>query len=111
MQSDGWPAVRKWHQAVNQADLELAADVLVGGPKGAGQGRDLFLEWVASAGIHLIPVASHEVDPTRIAVEQDATWHGNDEPARVVTLFRVENGLVAEAMRYSSLEEALASAH
>ena len=66
IRSDLPEPIRRWHRAVNDRDLEVAAaavtdDVVVGGPQGRASGRQLFLDWIERAGITLQPVAWHPV--------------------------------------------------
>ncbi|MUL42442.1 nuclear transport factor 2 family protein [Streptomonospora sp. PA3] len=109
--SDDRAAVRAWHRAVNDRDLDAAGRIAapgirVGGPKGRAEGVDVFLDWIAHAGIRLEPVAWHPVGPGRVVVEQDARWPDRPDadtggqPVRTATLFTVDGGRVVEALRF-----------
>jgi hypothetical protein len=113
-----WQAVHEWHRVVNERDLDAARhivtdDVSIGGPKGQASGRDVFIDWIAHAGIRLVPVSWHPVTDTTIVVVQDATWPGRTDsdpaaaPIRLATLFRLEDGRIAAALRFDSLRQAL----
>ncbi|PRX98430.1 nuclear transport factor 2 family protein [Allonocardiopsis opalescens] len=115
--SDDWGPVHGWHRAVNERDTDearrvAAPGIVLGGPKGTAAGVDVFVEWITRSGIRLVPVAWHPVDGRRVVVEQDATWPGNPAvppdapPVRTATLFTVDGGRVAAALRYDEGAEA-----
>jgi hypothetical protein len=114
--------VADFHQAVNAADSArllalVTPDVEVGGPRGGGSGAALVADWVARAGITLIPgrvFARRDVLDV-LVVEQDASWKdaatGAAGPAQpLATVLRLRRGRIAAILRYPSLAEALAAA-
>lgn len=112
-------AVLKWHEALNDGDIErLVAlsdpEIEVGGPRGSGRGARLLLEWVNRANIRLDPRRIfHESDT--VVVEQEAEWRFADtgEVAggqTVASVFAVCDGLVASVLRYDNLADALCAA-
>lgn len=119
--TDKWPEIRAWHEVVNRGASGSAAtvathDVTVGGPRGAAEGLGVLEGWIAGAGIHLVPVAWHEVSGRVVVVEEDATWPrrpGADPGApaiRVATAYAVRDGKVAAILRHDSLEAAMDAA-
>lgn len=112
--------VQRWHRAVNAQDLERAGelvtnDVFVGGPRGTGNGRQEFLDWVNRAGIQLTPVSWHHVDDQTVVVAQEAAWPEQPETGtghtavETATLFRLRDDKVSEIRRFNELDEALAA--
>src|SRR5918998_452012 len=110
-------AVAEWHASVNDGDPERAAravgdPVVVLGPRGAGPiTPEQFAGWVERSGIRLVPRVWHAVGERLVVVEQDATWPDSETPARVATVFRVQDGKVTAALRLPTLEAALQLAH
>jgi hypothetical protein len=108
--------VLKWHEAVNTADLDRARDavsdpIVISGPHGSGViSSSEFTEWMVRSGVRLQPVNWHPVSEEIVVVEEDATWPETPDPVRVATVFRVAQGRVTAALRYSDLEQALAFA-
>jgi hypothetical protein len=106
-------AVTEWHASVNLGDPQRCAravgdPVVVLGPRGAGSiTPEQFAEWVARSGITLVPRSWHPVSERLVVVEQDATWPGSAEPARVATVFRISRGRVTAALRLPDLASAL----
>ncbi len=114
--SDEIAVVRAWHEAVNAADVErLTAlssdDIVVGGPRGTGQGAQLLRDWFGRAGIRLEPRQVFQRQEV-VVVEQDAAWPapGADTasgPQVVASAFVVRAGRVASVMRHPDLTTAL----
>lgn len=120
MNANDWKPVVDWHRVVNTRDIDGASivvtpDIEVGGPKGRARGIDVFVSWVAQAGIHLQPLSYRPVSSIDIIVEQAATWPGSAAaetgaaPITVATLFRLEGSRVCKAVRFDSVDEALAA--
>jgi hypothetical protein len=107
--------VLTWHVALNAAETDRlialsTPDIAVGGPRGTGTGAELLRDWVARAGIRLEPRRTYVQGP-RVVVEEIAQWRAADgsltEPLTLASVFVVCDGLVAEVVRYESLEAAL----
>ena len=111
--------IEAWHTAVNAGDGAAAEalctdDVQVGGPRGAGRGRDLLVGWVGHAGVRLEPLRWF-CGGDGAVVEQDARWvdGGTRElttPVRVATTFGVADGRICRVLRHTGLDDALAAA-
>lgn len=107
--------IEAWHTAVNAGDGVAAGalctdDVQVGGPRGAGRGRDLLVGWVGHAGVRLQPLRWF-CGGTGAVVEQDARWADGDgftAPVRVATAFGVDGRQISRVLRHTDLDEALA---
>jgi hypothetical protein len=119
--TEDWAPVHHWHRAVNDKNLiaaraVVAADIVMGGPKGESVGVEAFVEWIGHAGIHLEPISWHPVDDQTVVVEQNASWPSNPEadpaagPVSVATLFQLDGERVKVALRFDELHEALAAA-
>lgn len=110
-------AVNRWHETVNDGDLEGAASavtdpIVVLGPKGAGPITATgFADWVRRSGIRLAARSWHPISERLMVVEEDATWPESASPTRVATLFRVTEGKVSAALRLSDLKSALELAY
>ena len=113
---DAVSRVQTFHAALNAHDIEtlvdLAADdIMIGGPRGRGQGKDLLREWFARANATMQPkrwFGRGEV----IVVEQSATWHdaksGKVASQRTVaSAFGVQADRIVSLARYADLGEAL----
>ncbi|WP_305783107.1 hypothetical protein [Symbioplanes lichenis] len=110
--------IAAWHDAVNgreagAARAAMTDPVEVAGPRGAQViAAEAFVEWIFRSGIRLRPLRTHPVDATTVVVEQEATWDAAPEQVtRVATLFRVRDGAVSAARRYSTRDEALGYSH
>lgn len=105
--------INEWHEGVNAGDLGRSAaavgdPIVVLGPKGAGPiSPDQFADWVERSGIRLVPRSWHPISERLMVVEEDATWPENQKPARVATVFRVEDAKVTAALRLPDLRSAL----
>lgn len=108
--------VNRWHDALNRGDADALVeashdDVEVEGPRGPARGSDILREWVARAGIQLVPRRWFVKDGA-VVVEQTATWRGEDgqpgPPMTVASLFLVESSRVRRIARYDTLATALA---
>ena len=103
-----------WHVAVNNGDAATAAaacteDVIVGGPRGESTGRTAIEQWVASAGVRLMPRDCYDV-PGGIVVAQEATWSTDvaSGPIQVYSTFGLRNGSISSIHRFATLDEARA---
>lgn len=114
---DRFEIVRAWHEAVNRGDADALValsdeNIEVGGPRGLARGHAILRDWLDRAGIQLAPQRWF-ASSAELVVEQVATWRGPDDavtdPQLIASSFRVENGRVTRAVRYGSLEEALAA--
>lgn len=111
--------VRAFHDTLNAKDAAgvlalAAADVRIGGPRGAGEGKHLLEEWVAHASITMEPQRWFHAEGT-VTVEQVARWHDPDtgeetSSQRVATTFGIRDGLIASIARYGDIGEAVTSA-
>ena len=111
--------VTAWQAAANQQHLEqlLALSdpqIVLGGPRGAGQGHHLLREWVGRAGVQLTPrrIYAHG---EQVVIAQQAVWRDPETGAvtgerEVATRFRVVGQRIAEVVRYDNIAEALAAA-
>ncbi len=109
-------AVLKWHEALNDRDMERLIslsdpEIEVGGPRGSGRGTQLLREWVERANIRLEARRVFHRSET-VVVEQEAEWRsaetGEVSGSQIaVSTFAVRNGLVASVLRYDSLADAL----
>ncbi|HEV7664437.1 MAG TPA: nuclear transport factor 2 family protein [Chloroflexota bacterium] len=115
---DARATVLAWHAALNAGDvarlLSLSTeDVEVGGPRGSGRGAALLRDWVARAGIQLLPQNVIGTDET-LVVEQSACWLDSSgtltEPQMVASVFHVVGGQVASVLRYGDTADALSAA-
>ncbi|WP_155370675.1 hypothetical protein [Catellatospora vulcania] len=117
MESNLEDAINEWHASVNGGDLARSAQavgdpMIVLGPKGAGPiTPEQFADWVERSQIRLVPRSWHPVSERLMVVEQDATWPGNQTPARVATVFRVAGAKVTAALRLPDLKSALELAY
>ncbi|MFC3743819.1 hypothetical protein [Paractinoplanes deccanensis] len=108
--------IDRWHQAVNDGDLEAARrtvtdPVLVSGPRGTAPiTRDEFAEWIVRSGIEIRATALHPITAHITVAEQEARWPGSPDWTRVATVFRVNADRVDAVLRYPSLGEALDAA-
>jgi hypothetical protein len=111
--------IEAWHTAVNAGDGTAAGalctdDVQVGGPRGAGRGRELLVGWVGHA-VRLEPLRWF-CGGGGAVVEQHARWLDGDTgggltaPVRVATAFGVDSGRISRVLRHSDLDGALAAA-
>jgi hypothetical protein len=111
--------VEAWHHALNQGDVEammalVAADVIVGGPRGTTQGAAVVREWFGRANVRLIPLAYYSREQA-VVVQEEGEWI---DPAsgqvtgrqRVATHFVVADGLITSILRHDQLENALSEA-
>lgn len=98
---------------MNAGDPQLSAQaigdpIVVHGPQGAGPiSPEQFADWTQRSGIRLVPRSWHPVSERLMVVEEDATWHGDQTPTRVATVFRVSGAKVTAALRLSDLKSAL----
>jgi hypothetical protein len=115
MDLDG--AINRWHERVNDGDLEAVAGVVsdpvvVLGPKGAGPIDPAeFADWVERSGIKLVPRSWHPVSERLMVVEEDASWPESSARTRVATVFRVSGDKVSAALRLPDLNAALELAY
>lgn len=108
--------VNLFHEYLNAGKidsvLELVTDhVTIGGPRGQGvSGKHVVEEWFGRAQITMKPLRWFAREDI-IIVEQDATWHteNNPEPVRVATVFTITNNLISGIVRHGDVIEALAS--
>ncbi|WP_210481076.1 nuclear transport factor 2 family protein [Naasia sp. SYSU D00948] len=101
-----------WHVAVNAGDAEAAAsacteDVEMGGPEGSARGRDIMRDWVATAGVRLMPKEAYDI-PGGIVVAQEVTRPGQDRPERVYSAFGLRDGSISAVHQFPTLEQAKA---
>ena len=111
--------VRAFHDRLNARDVDgllaLAADeIRVGGPRGAGTGKQLLAEWVARANVTMHPQRWFHRGRT-VIVEQRAVWHGPDGgdetgSQTVATVFALADGGIASIARYGNIGEAVTGA-
>jgi hypothetical protein len=114
------PAVdvlRRWHEAVEGADVEGAVsccsdDVAVRGPRGVGHGRDLVRGWLQRSGISLVPQDELVERDGRFVVREVARWRtatGPEgaplEPTETWCVFTVSGGLITSIARYETPEQ------
>lgn len=119
--ADAVTLVLSWHASVNAQDIEGALalcheDVLIGGPRGDAQGRELVRQWLVRTGIHLEPQGSPEVDHGRVVVHDLARWRARENapaaaptdgavPTWVVFDVDVPAGLITALRRYETAED------
>ena len=101
-----------WHVAVNAGDAETAAsacteDVELIGPEGTSRGRDDMRDWVAKAGVRLMPKEAYDV-PGGIVVAQEVFHEGQDKPERIYSAFGLRDGSISGVYQFGTLEEARA---
>lgn len=107
------PLLRRWHDSVNDADLDgvravITDPIVVSGPQGTGTiTAGEFAAWVTRSGIRLQPRSWHPASDRVMVVEQDATWPGSAETVTVATMFRVTGERVSAALRFPELGDAL----
>jgi hypothetical protein len=112
--------VEEWLAAVNSRDQqrlsELSAeDVMIIGPRGSAQGRQVLTDWMGRAGFSAEALRWFCGADGSVVVEQDGRWSdpaGGTERgrARVACRFVVCDGAVARYQRHDTLPAALASA-
>ena len=112
--------VGKWHDALNQGDLDtlmalVAEDVDVSGPHGTTHGAAIVREWFGRANVRLIPLAYYTREQ-RIVVEEEGEWIDPISGVvtgsqRVATYFVVAQGMITHILRHDQLEVALAEAN
>jgi hypothetical protein len=106
-------AVARWHDAVNDRDLEAARSavtdpVVVNGPKGAATiTPDGFADWILRSGLSVEARSWHPVTDRVLVVEQDARWPQSPDRAQVATVFRVSGDRVSAALRFADLPAAI----
>lgn len=110
--------VQAWHDAVNARDIDAALaccrpDVVVGGPRGDGEGHDLMRAWLQRSGIELEPQEPLEERDGRVVVHELARWRTADAPAEVPSqepaetwvVFETAEGLVSAVRRYETADQ------
>ena len=104
-------ALRRWHEAVNAADLDAVAalcteDVAVRGPRGVGHGRQLVRDWLTRSGIRLEPLEPLVEQDGRFVLRERARWTTvAGEPVDTWCVFQVRDGLVSSIARYDTRDE------
>lgn len=107
--------VRIWHDALNEGDVErllahVTPDVEIAGPRGSAQGAEQVREWVARAGIRMVPTAWY-VRGDQVVTQEETSWTMPDgtlsEPMLIATAFQVTGGQVSKISRYSDVGAAL----
>lgn len=108
---DGDPdaaALRRWHEAVNAADLDAVAalctvDVAVRGPRGVGHGRQLVRDWLTRSGIRLEPLEPLIGDGGRFVIRERAQWTtAASDPVDTWCVFEVRDALISSIARYDT---------
>lgn len=104
-----------WFRHLAERDVEAvmalaAADVEVGGARGAGTGPELLREWVGRTRAELAPRRWFARDDVAV-VEYEATWRnraGQDMGRRVLVLtFRIDGERIGGIYRHDDLAAAL----
>jgi hypothetical protein len=104
-----------WFRHLAERDIDAvmalaAADVEVGGARGAGTGPELLREWVSRTRAELTPRQWFAKDDV-VVVEYEAAWRnraGDDMGRRVMVLtFRVENDRIGGIYRHDNLAAAV----
>jgi ketosteroid isomerase-like protein len=107
--------VRTWHDALNEGEVErllahVTPDVEVAGPRGSARGAEQVQEWVARAGIRMVPTAWY-VRGDQVVAQEETSWTMPDgtysEPMLIATAFQVTDGRVSRIARYSDIGAAL----
>lgn len=111
--------VRRWHEAVDDFDVDgalalCAPDVAVGGPRGEARGHEVMRAWLQRSGIQLEPQQPLSSDGSRVVVHELARWRTTadapaqapvDEAVPTWVVFQVRDGLVTAVHRYETAEE------
>lgn len=99
--------VLAWHDAINLGDAVAVrklttTDVRMSGPRSEGGegGQDVLVDWMNRSGIRLV-ARSHHLGNEAVVVEQDARWEGDPQVHHVASVFRLEDGLIADIARYA----------
>ena len=105
--------VEKWHEALNQGNVEEMAalvhpDVEIVGPRGSTQGVQMMREWFVRANVRLVPVAYFANGQTShghtLVVQENGEWI---DPATgdmqsslpVVTIFCITDQRITRIVR------------
>ncbi|MFB9180281.1 nuclear transport factor 2 family protein [Dactylosporangium sucinum] len=113
--------IQRWHAAVNAVDAaalaELATeDITVAGPRGAGHGRTVLLDWLRRAGLSYRPRRWFSDGHAGAVVEELVTWRDPatgevlTEDALVASRYVLSDGRISLYARHDALDEALARA-
>jgi hypothetical protein len=123
--------VESWHSAVNARDVEqlcalASRDVEVVGPRGAGRGHDVLMQWYRRGGLTAEPLRwfcgprgnvvveqrGRWFSPEAVTVEDSGRWFIPDTTSEriVASSFSVLAGRVVRYQRFDKLRDALAAA-
>lgn len=117
--SSATEVVQAWHDAVNRHDIDAALscchpDVVVGGPRGDGEGHDLMRAWLQRSGIGLEPQQELTEQEGRVVVHELAQWRTTQNapaaaptqaPAETWVVFEVTDALIGAVRRYETAED------
>ena len=102
-----------WVDKVNAQDVEGVLEVsdsnieLVG-PRGAGFGHDLLVQWMENTGVRLHTIARYANDHS-VVYEQEAVWENQDGHVIVYTFMEIKNGKITRLERFDNIDDAFST--
>ncbi|MDN7243116.1 nuclear transport factor 2 family protein [Planococcus sp. N028] len=102
-----------WVDKVNAQDVEGVLEVsdpnieLIG-PRGAGFGHDLLVQWMENTGVRLHTITRYAKGP-HVVYEQEAVWENQDGHVIVYTFMKIKDGKVVGLERFDNIDDAFST--
>ncbi|TWT24858.1 nuclear transport factor 2 family protein [Planomicrobium sp. CPCC 101110] len=102
-----------WVEKVNAQDVEGVLEVsdpnieLIG-PRGAGFGHDLLVQWMENTGVNLHTITRYAAGQ-RVVYEQEAVWENQDGHVIVYTFMEIRDGKVTRLERFDNIDDAFST--
>jgi hypothetical protein len=102
-----------WVDRLNAQDVEGVLEVsdpnieLIG-PRGAGFGHDLLVQWMENTGVNLNTITRYANDH-RVVYEQEAVWENQGGHVIVFTFMEVKDGKVTRLERFDNIDDAFST--
>lgn len=102
-----------WVDKVNAQDVEGVLEVsdpnieLIG-PRGAGFGHDLLVQWMENTGVRLHTITRYANDHC-VVYEQEAVWENQDGHVIIYTFMEIKNGKVTRIERFDNSDDAFST--
>lgn len=102
-----------WVDKVNAQDVEGVLEVsdpnieLVG-PRGAGFGHDLLVQWMEDTGVKLHTITRY-ANGHCVVYEQEAAWENQDGHVIVYTFMEVKDSKVLRLERFDNIDDAFST--